>query len=70
MKRYNPRQRTGSEFGGTTPNQNTLQPMDRTSDLSAADQARLIKRTGQTADPNAPARYRNFAGQKGDKPRG
>jgi hypothetical protein len=70
MKRYNPRQRTGTEFGGATPNQNTTQPMDRFSDLSASDQAKLIKTTGQTADPSAPARVRNFLGQKGDKPRG
>lgn len=69
-KQYSPKQRGGSEFGGTTPLQNTTQPKERWSDLSPSDQAKLMKTTGQATDPQAPARYRNWAGQKGDKPRG
>lgn len=64
---YNPKQRTGTEFGGTSQ-QNTTQPKQTWADLSASDQAKLIKTTGQATDPTALARVRNFQGQTGDTP--
>jgi hypothetical protein len=67
-KQYNAAQRRGTEFGGASQ-QNTTQPHQKWSDLSAKDQAKLMKTTGQVGDPSAPARYRNWAGQKGEKPR-
>lgn len=62
-----PRQSGGSEFGGTSQ-QNTVQPRQSFQDLSPKEQARLIKTTGQTADPGAVARARHFHGQAGTKP--
>jgi len=67
-KHYNAAQRRGGEFSGASQ-QNTTQPHQRWSDLSPSDQAKLIKTTGQASDPTAPARYRNFVGQKGETPR-
>lgn len=66
-KSYNPRQSAGTEFGGNVQ-QNTVQPRQSFQDLSAKEKARLIKTTGQTADPAATARARHFHGQSGPKP--
>lgn len=67
-KAYTREQRAGTEFGGNT-RQNGTQPVRGWKDLSAADQAMLIKRTGQDVDPAAPARTRHFEGQTGPTPK-
>lgn len=57
-------QKAGTQFGGA-PRQNTTQPVPSWEDLSPADQAKLIKTTGQDKDPAAIARARHFHGQAG-----
>lgn len=68
-KRYTPRQRAGSELGGNVQPENNIQPRQTWQDLSASEQRQMIVRTGQIGDTEAPARTRNFLGQKGDTPK-
>lgn len=68
-KRYSPRQRAGSEFGGNVQPENQIQPRQGWNDLSAAEKRQMIVRTGQEGNVEEPARTRNFLGQSGDKPR-
>lgn len=68
VRRVLPSQESGTEFSGVKPQQNTLQPRPHWNDLSPAEQAQLIKTTGQDTDPAAIARTRNFLGQMGEKP--
>lgn len=62
-KRYNAKQRAGTEFGGASQ-QNTTQPQEAWSTLSASDKLRLMKTTGQTDKPSAPSTQRAWNGQK------
>lgn len=66
-KAYSSRQRTGGQYSGRVE-QNTTQSKERWSDLSASDQAKLMKTTGQASDPQAIARTRHFHGQAGPPP--
>ena len=66
-RRPTPQQEAGTEFAGAIQ-ENTLPPKISVNDFTAAEKRRLIVTTGQDTDPAAPARMRNFLGQKGDKP--
>lgn len=63
-----PEQMGGGEFTGRV-RANTTQPVPHFSDLSPADQAKLIKLTGQDQDPAAPITLRAQNGQTGKQPR-